>query len=174
MSVPDLIDDLKAAEQSSIFEVFAYVPRALELIRRAMDGEPGCDIHEAFGRHYELHIRPIFDPCGEVSQVASISTDVTDREQARFDQSVLANLAHQALRTAEPDRLWNHAAAVLALYLPKSISGLIGTVAADPGPSRCLVPVGGGDCGRIPLRGASTDLPRCHERVRAAAPAASQ
>ncbi|WP_041254585.1 sensor domain-containing diguanylate cyclase [Frankia sp. EAN1pec] len=121
-SVPALAEDLEAAGRTSIFEVFKHTPDTLTMMRRAMDGEPSIGMIQAYGHSYDLHIRPIRNPAGQVSHVASIATDVTERERAHDEQSTVTELAHQALQIVEPERLWNHAAAVLASRLDAAVT----------------------------------------------------
>ncbi|CAI7980693.1 GGDEF domain-containing protein [Frankia sp. Hr75.2] len=120
--IPAFVEDMKAAAKSSVFEVFSYVPLGLDLVRRAMDGEPGSGMTYAHGRYQDLHMRPIRNSAGEVAYVASISTDVTEREHARSEQSAVSELARQAIRTVEPARFWNHAASVLARRLDAAVT----------------------------------------------------
>ncbi len=121
-SVPALAEDLEAAGRTSIFEIFRHTPDTLTMMRRAMGGEPSIGMIKAYGRSYDLHVRPIRNPAGQVSHVASIATDVTERERAHDEQSAVTELAHQALQIVEPERLWNHAAAVLASRLDAAVT----------------------------------------------------
>lgn len=108
---------MKAAERSSVFEVFADLPDAMNWLRRAINGEPGSVMTAAYGRYYDVQANPIFSPTGEVSLVAAIATDVTEREQARSEQQNLALLAHSALRINDFNQLWQNAVSTLASRL---------------------------------------------------------
>ncbi|ONH21785.1 GGDEF domain-containing protein [Pseudofrankia asymbiotica] len=134
-----LVNDLRAAERSSIFEVFTHAPECVSMVRRAADGEPSTGTTEVYGHYYDMRIRPVRDPAGEVSHVAAIATDVTEREQAHAEQSVLTELAHQALQIVEPDRLWNQAATVLASRLSAAVT----VHATEPGDEPRLVAAAG-------------------------------
>ncbi|WP_232291952.1 bifunctional diguanylate cyclase/phosphodiesterase [Frankia sp. QA3] len=133
---------LAAAESASVFEVFADHPQPMAMLRRGLAGEPGARIVGAFGRYLDLHVMPIRDPRGQVSLVAAITIDITERENARAAQAHLADLARQALVTLEPAVLWRRATAVLAEHLGATATlhevdgdtGALGLVAAD-GPS---------------------------------------
>ncbi|WP_235947696.1 bifunctional diguanylate cyclase/phosphodiesterase [Candidatus Frankia alpina] len=133
---------LAAAESASVFDVFADHPQPTAMLRRGLAGEPGARIVGAFGRYLDLHVMPIRDPRGQVSLVAAITIDITERENARAAQAHLADLARQALVTLEPAVLWRRATAVLAEHLGATATlhevdgdtGALGVVAAD-GPS---------------------------------------
>uniref|UniRef100_UPI0021BE60C8 sensor domain-containing protein n=1 Tax=Frankia gtarii TaxID=2950102 RepID=UPI0021BE60C8 len=133
---------LAAAESASVFDVFVDHPQPMDMLRRGLAGEHGARIVGAFGRYLDLHVMPIRDPLGQVSLVAAITIDVTERENARAAQAHLADLARQALVTLEPAVLWRRATAVLAEHLGATATlhevdgetGALGLVAAD-GPS---------------------------------------
>ncbi len=133
---------LAAAESASVFDVFADHPQPMALLRRGLAGEPGARIVGAFGRYLDLHVMPIRDPMGQVSLVAAITIDITERESARAAQAHLADLAREALVTLEPAVLWRRATAVLAEHLGATATlhevdgdtGALGLVATD-GPS---------------------------------------
>ncbi|EIV94679.1 diguanylate cyclase domain-containing protein [Frankia sp. QA3] len=119
--VPEIVEGLRAAQTSTIFDVFGDLEVPMAAVRRALSGERVSQVVTAFGRAFDLRTVPIMARTGVVSSVAAVATDVTERENAvaelrvrSTEQAALARLAQQALDSLDQRRMWDDAADALA------------------------------------------------------------
>ncbi|SNQ46856.1 PAS domain S-box/diguanylate cyclase (GGDEF) domain-containing protein [Frankia canadensis] len=109
---------------TSAFELFADMPVAVALLRRALGGEPVHQVIDVLTRCYDLHMVPIFGRDREVSYLTCVATDVTEHQRLlatlrtrSVEQSLIASLGQQALESLSATALWQHAASLLARHL---------------------------------------------------------
>ncbi|WP_307873656.1 MULTISPECIES: EAL domain-containing protein [unclassified Frankia] len=115
---------MTAARHTSVFDVFADHPAALAPVRQALAGECASGVFEAYGKWFEQSVVPIFGADGTVDSVASITTEVTDREEAlaqlrqrSAEQAIVAELGRRALDSPDPESVWRRATAAVAQHL---------------------------------------------------------
>jgi hypothetical protein len=109
------------ARTASLEEVFADFPEGTDLLHRALRGERISQALEAYGRFYDIRMAPVPGPDNEVSVIAIVASDVTQREVALMElrarsaeQAIVADLGRRGLATLDPGPLLTRAARALA------------------------------------------------------------
>ncbi|MHC3380588.1 PAS domain-containing sensor histidine kinase [Haloarcula sp. H-GB5] len=85
-------------EGASVFEVYSQYPDIITAVERALDGEEVRVTQEIDGLVFETWYRPVFDD-GELTQVVSVSRDITDLKQREARIETLSEATNELLYT---------------------------------------------------------------------------